>query len=671
MSEALALPGTTSTVEARSVLVLAPHYDDEVLGCGGLLAQLVATGAEVRVVFLTDGSGGVEPVDDAAAYVAARQREALAAAAVLGIPTVEHLGLPDGGLEQQLDRLAAAIEEELLAQRPDLVLVTSPLETSADHRAAFAALHRVLSAVRPGRPLADVAAELKVLAYDVNHPLYPDLLVDVGRELPLIDRAMACYESQEARHRYRQACLGLLRYRALSLPPEVEAAEGYARLTVEDFTTRSLAGLIRRLGGAPALLTVEEGPRISVVMRTRDRPELLAQALDSLAATTYRRAEVVLVNDGGATPATPEDFPLPITRVELAQNRGRAAAANAGIEAARGDAVTFLDDDDLVEPEHLATLAGLLGAAGVRLAYTDAAVGVYELDASGWTCRERRLPYSRDFDPELLLYDNYIPFHTVVLRRQLCREVGPFDEELPFFEDWDFLIRCAGRTPFHHLAQVTCEYRQFRGGGHHVLGDRPRARADFLATKARVIAKHAARITPEAAARVVDRLRAEAIAAEEEARNALRARRREEERRQRLNGELAAARNELAVAEVTRQRLEAELDGRRAELAGRDAELHRRGVEIERLGELAARRSEELARSGEEIARLEAVREERDRELERLYGRERELVAAIEEQGKQLERTYAEIERLMGLIRGMESTRAWRLHQWWQRRFRR
>src|SRR5688500_12390454 len=187
------------------------------------------------------------------------------------------------------------------------------------------------------------------------------------------------------------------------------------------------------------------------------------------------------------------------------------SAANAGIAAATGSFVSFLDDDDLVEPEHLATLAGLTAAAGARVVYTDAAVGVYELDPDGgWRQAERRLPYSRDLDPELLLLDNSIPFHTLLVERELPRAAGPLDPSLPFFEDWDLLIRLSRLAPFHHLARVTCEYRHFRGGG-HVFGERPRERPDFLAVKQRVLERHRALLTPETLARVVDRLRAEVV----------------------------------------------------------------------------------------------------------------------------------------------------------------
>jgi hypothetical protein len=180
------------------------------------------------------------------------------------------------------------------------------------------------------------------------------------------------------------------------------------------------------------------------------------------------------------------------------------------MEAATGAYVAFLDDDDLVAPEHFSTLVGAASAAGVRVVYSDAAAGVYELAADGWRCRERRLPYSRDFDPDFLLVDNYIPFNTLLIERELCLETGPFDPDLPFFEDWDFLIRLSASCAFHHVRRVTCEYRHFEGGG-QVLGRAPRQRPDFLAMKARILAKHAARLTPERIARAVDMLRAEAV----------------------------------------------------------------------------------------------------------------------------------------------------------------
>lgn len=576
-------PGETTAVEAPSALVVAPHYDDEALGCGGLLLQLVDRGAAVRVLFLTDSAAsGVagEPAADRAAYAAGRRAEAAEAARRLGVAGVDRAELPDGALATRIDEAAAAIRRALAAARPRLLLAPGPQEVSEDHRAAFAAVARALGAVRPGDELAPVAETLTVLLYEVNRPLAPDLLVDVTAELPRLEQALAAYAGQDARRPYSRAALGLRRFRTLTLPPAVEAAEAYQRLAARDFATHGIEALAVALGAPPLQAPPAEGPLVSIVVRTKDRPALLAEALASLAASRYRSLEIILVNDGGAPPEPPAGFPFPIVRVEHSTSRGRAAAANAGIAAARGEWVGFLDDDDRVEPEHVATLVSLARGAGARAVYADAAVVVHEPGDGGWREVERRLPYSRDFDLDLLRLDNYIPFHTLLFERSLLAEIGPLDESLPFFEDWDLLIRAGERSPFLHLARVTCEYRHFRGSAHHALGERPRERADFLAVKARVLAKQGAALAPEALARAIDRLRAEAVLA--------------------------------------------------------DTEAERRGREL-----------------------AETV-ERTDREIHGLY-------RAAEEHTAHIGRLYAEIERLIGIQRAMESTRAWRLHQWWQR----
>lgn len=511
-------PGTTTTVEARSALVIAPHFDDEVLGCGGLVARLTAEGASVRVVFCSDGGGDTTEVQRRRATSARRREEARRVAAVLDLGGVDELGLPDGALAQHVEPMAAGIRRLLLQHRPQLVLVPSPLEVSADHRAAFGAFHRALETLRSADDFASDTRirRLQVLIYEVNHPLHPDVLVDVGRQVPLIERAMGCYASQQEQHNYLRVKLGLLKFRTLTLPPSVEAAEAYRQLSLEDFITRSPARLVADLGGVPDLVSVSEGPLISLIVRTMDRPRLLEQALASVGRSTYRRLEVLVVNDGGGAPKLPAEYPLPLALTNLPLNGGRAGAANAGIAQARGDYVAFLDDDDLVDPEHFAVLAGLVRGTGARVAYTDAAVGIYEPDAdAGWRCTERRLPYSRDFDPELLLFDNYIPFNTVLIERALLAAVGPLDHDLAIFEDWDLLIRLSQHAGFHHLARVTCEYRHFRGGAHHALGERPAERANFLTVKARVIGKHRERAGADLTARVIDRLRAETVAEQE------------------------------------------------------------------------------------------------------------------------------------------------------------
>ena len=599
-----ALPGATTDIGAERALVLAPHADDDLLGCGGLLIRLIEGGTHVRVLFLTDSSGGDEVAGDSEAYGRRRRGEAVRALALLGIDDVRHLEIPDGSLARHVDEAADEIRGAVLDLRPDLLLSVSPLENSEDHRAAFAALYRVLAPLRGDGDLDRAVARTRILLYEINQPTTPDVLVDVSGQVSTLTAAIEHHESQLALHNYLEAAVGLRRYRALSLPPSVTAAEGYRTLTLGDFVTHGPAGLVRGLGGTPLERVVHDGPLVSVVVRTKDRPELLAEALDSLAAGTYRRVQVVLVNDGGASPVVRADYPLAVVRVELEENRGRAAAANAGVAAATGDYVAFLDDDDLAEPEHLETLVGLVAAADVRVAYTDAAAGVYELDPDGgWREVVRRLPYSRDFDPDLLLVDNYIPFNTLLIERGLFEEVGPFAPELEYFEDWELLIRLSRRAPFHHLRQVTCEYRHFRSGGDQILGERASQRPDFVALKAKVMERHRDLCTPVSLARASTRLRDEAVRAAEES---------------------AARATEAA-------------DLRSLWVATQDA-YHRLNGELENLKAHSARLEQEAQRFAD--ARR-----------------------VIDDQEQHLARLYAEIERLGNIIKEMEATKAWRLHR--------
>lgn len=607
-------PSAAESPVAGRVLVLAPHYDDEVLGCGGLILQLAAGGARIVCAFMSDGSGGAEGPPEGTTreqYSRRRRKEADEAAATLGIDSVVHLGirhgLRDGALTSSLDALTGHVETLLQEHRPDLLLAPSPLEVTPDHRATFRALHEALINGRQGRtaggePLpsrdddsspGDLA--LRVLCYEVNHPFYPDLLVDVTAELDGVVGAMSHYRSQLERHDYMGSCRGLRRYRSLTVPDPCRYAEGYCQLTVNDFTTRSPAQLIAYLGGAPVLVEVDSPRRVSIVVRTYNRPRRLAEALESLARSTYRNAEAVLVNDGGRRPEAPEDFPFALLRADHETNRGRAAAAQSGVEIATGDCVGFLDDDDLLAPEHLESLTAML-RGDVDVAYSDAAVVSYEPSIDGWKESSRRLPYSRDFDPGILLLDNYIPFHTVLMTREALERAGPFDLGLPAFEDWDLLIRLSRSSAFVHLARTTCEYRHFLGGsagissGGHALGGAAAERRDFEALKARVLAKHTEQLKPDVLAGAVTRMRREAVLAAEAAR-------------------------------TTQRETHATLLETRAFLRETEAELRETRAEHEL---------------------VQASNRARGAEVERLHGRERDLMAEIEK---------------------VKATRAWRLHE--------
>lgn len=122
---------------ARPLLVLAPHPDDEVLGCGATIARARALGNEVRVVLVSDGSAW-PPGGDRSAIAEARLAEMVLACTRLGVEpgAITHLGLPDGELVGHETAVAAGTQPVLDAvdrNRRPVVLATSAEDPHPDH----------------------------------------------------------------------------------------------------------------------------------------------------------------------------------------------------------------------------------------------------------------------------------------------------------------------------------------------------------------------------------------------------------------------------------------------------------------------------------------------------------------------------------------------------------
>jgi LmbE family N-acetylglucosaminyl deacetylase len=143
-------------VEIRSdssTIIFAPHPDDETLGCGGVACKLLAAGAQVKFVFVTDGAASHRDHMDGWTLQELRETEAIEAVRRLGgaPQDVTFLRFPDGRAHQHVDAIAAAICPLLTATKPDTVFVTHAEEPPSDHIAANLAVRAALDAV--GRPV--------------------------------------------------------------------------------------------------------------------------------------------------------------------------------------------------------------------------------------------------------------------------------------------------------------------------------------------------------------------------------------------------------------------------------------------------------------------------------------------------------------------------------------
>ncbi|MCJ8142240.1 PIG-L family deacetylase [Ancylobacter sp. A5.8] len=191
----------------RGLVVVAPHPDDESLGCAGLLASARAAAIETRVVFVSDGAAShprsrIFPRDRLRAL---REREALTALARIGIQpdAARFLRLPDAAVPETgpaADAAIAALVDALDACHASHMAVTWRHDPHCDHRASFA----LAAAACRERP------EVRLLAYPIwGFELPPQEVIDDGRpdgfrldiaaHLPAKRAAIAAHASQVTR----------------------------------------------------------------------------------------------------------------------------------------------------------------------------------------------------------------------------------------------------------------------------------------------------------------------------------------------------------------------------------------------------------------------------------------------------------------------------------------
>jgi N-acetylglucosamine malate deacetylase 1 len=189
-------------------MVLAPHMDDESLGCGGTIARHVQAGAEVTVIFLTDGRHGGPGRDGTQGEIVdIRKEEAQRAGRVLGVRSIMFLDAEDSRLHVDT-RVSKLLRDILLGERPDSVYLPSFLEHHSDHRAANSVLRDAVAGTR---------LDFECRGYEVWTPLFPNCVIKIDATLDLKKRAIGCYQSQLAQMDYLHAAIGLNAHRSLAL----------------------------------------------------------------------------------------------------------------------------------------------------------------------------------------------------------------------------------------------------------------------------------------------------------------------------------------------------------------------------------------------------------------------------------------------------------------------
>ncbi|MEO1259594.1 MAG: PIG-L family deacetylase [Bacteroidota bacterium] len=211
-------------LEGPEVLVLAPHPDDDIFGCGGTLIRHLEEGHEVRVVYLCQGEKGIpHKTGNAAAEI--RRQEAITATNIIGIPAVNlyFFNQPDEQLKVN-QRLIKKLEELINSFLPKIIYLPSPVDQHHDHLQT----NLLLKAVK--------CKNVLLAAYEVWTPHIPNRIVDITGAMPQKQKAMSAHQSQIEVLDYFSAITGLNQYRA-SLYPKVKMkyAEAFMVASKEEY----------------------------------------------------------------------------------------------------------------------------------------------------------------------------------------------------------------------------------------------------------------------------------------------------------------------------------------------------------------------------------------------------------------------------------------------------
>ncbi|WP_166668760.1 glycosyltransferase [Thiohalophilus thiocyanatoxydans] len=214
-------------------------------------------------------------------------------------------------------------------------------------------------------------------------------------------------------------------------------------------------------------------PRVSVIMPAYNTAQYIGDAIDSVLSQDYPNKELIIIDDG-STDGTVDIIRRhePAVTLLTQKNQGSAVARNAGLDAARGDYVAFLDSDDIWLPGKLTAQVTYMeqhpqigmsysrwqvwkpgpdgqfsAPASFKHSLNDSAAptGIVE-EGSGWL-------YNR------LLFTSLLHTITVIARRDLINKVGNFDTALKRGQDYDYWLRASRVTEIHQLDQILALYR--------------------------------------------------------------------------------------------------------------------------------------------------------------------------------------------------------------------
>lgn len=194
---------------SKKVLVLSPHPDDDVIGCGGTIAMLSRNESAIKIVFLTQGSMGASSKERLSSrekieFAKTRENEAREAARILGVSDLDFWRYKDGSLLAGRTPIKA-LSNLLKTYEPEIIFCPTFQDPHPDHFETAKLLARAL-------PWSTFSGEIWL--YEIWTPVYANRIVKIDKTIETKKNALNSHKSQMQSRSYFNAVLGLNTYRA-------------------------------------------------------------------------------------------------------------------------------------------------------------------------------------------------------------------------------------------------------------------------------------------------------------------------------------------------------------------------------------------------------------------------------------------------------------------------
>lgn len=205
-------------------------------------------------------------------------------------------------------------------------------------------------------------------------------------------------------------------------------------------------------------------PYVSIIMAAYNAQSFIAEAIQSLLDQSYKDFEILIVDDGSTDNTRSVITPfLKDSRVKYfhQKNHGQTVAKNRGINESSGEIIAFCDADDYWHKEKLEKQLVLLVAdAEVGVVYSD----IQAIDETGAPLKSAQtLSGPEGFILSKLLFDNFIPFGSAIIRKNCINEHGGFNENYRMGIDWDLWLRVSTSWKFGFVPEKLYFYREWSG----------------------------------------------------------------------------------------------------------------------------------------------------------------------------------------------------------------